>query len=311
MRRFLKKTLFAVLLLGAIATALDAVLSLRSRGKQFKPHADFNIINTGRARAQIVVIGDSRALYGIDPRILAAALGKRCYNLGMNGYPITEQLAKLRYSIHYNGVPELVVACMDRGCWQRLHLDTIFQYEQFLDDIRDPFVLDMVKDKVGFRPVDVLPWARFAGFPGYVASIVMDDTLSNAHDGFLADEQVMPHRALRIKVPPYRHDTANFGSYLRAIREHRARFWPHARIVYVEMPFFKRDSNVVMPHLIGQLDPAYERAFTFDLSLTDDTALFLDRTHLNGAGAQRFTRMLADSLAATGYGSLAGAVAPP
>jgi hypothetical protein len=302
MRRFLKKTFFAVLLLGAIATVLDSVLIVLSRGKQFKPHADFNIINTGRPRPQVVVIGDSRARYGIDPRILAKALGKRCYNLGMNGYPVTEQLAKLRYAIRYNGEPGLVVACMDRGCWQRLRLDTIFQYEQFLDDIRDPLVLDMVKDKVGFRPVDVLPWARFAGFPGYVASIAMGDTLPNAHDGFLADEQVMPAKALRVIVPPYRHDTVHFQSYLQAIRDHRLRYWPKARLVYIEMPFFRSDSDVVMPHLAGQLDPAFECAFTFDLSLADDTSLFLDRTHLNAAGAARFTTMLADSLVARGYG---------
>ncbi len=303
MRPFLKRTLLFVLLVGAIATALDVVLIVLSRGKQFKPHTDFNIINTGQRRPQVVVIGDSRARYGIDPRILAKALGKRCYNLGMLGHPVAEQLGKLRYAIRHNGEPELVLAVMDAGSWRRLHLDTIFMYEQFLDDIRDPLVLDMVKDKVGFRPVDVLPWARFAGFPGYVATIAMGDTQPNAFNGFLADERVMSLPVTQEGFEAYQHDSANFHAYLRIIREHRSLHWPHARLVFIEAPYFQLDSDVIMPHLVGQLDTTFERAVPLDLSLVRDPALFQDRMHLNAKGAARFTAVLADSLLARGYGS--------
>lgn len=301
MRAFLRKTLIAIALFAALATALDALIAWRSHGRQFERYADLNVINAGKPSPQVVVMGNSRARYHFDPRILEAALGERCYNLGMIGYPVMDQLGKLAYHLRHNTPPDLVIVNMDEASWLPLSRDTITQYEQFLDDIRDPVIFDLVRPKNGFKYTDLLPWSRFSGYPGYVWKIACGDTLLNAFNGFIADTTVMPPAALRKALLPYSHDTAAFDTYLDAIRAHRASHWPGVRIVYVESPYFQRGTNVVLPWLEGRLDTTYERALAIDLGWVGDTGLFMNRTHLNQFGAERYSRILSDSLGAHGY----------
>lgn len=299
MRRFLRKTFFAVLLFGLLAAALDALITWRSHGKQYERYADFNVINSGGSAAEVLILGNSRARYHFDPRVLSERLGARCYNLGMIGYPLLDQLGKLRYHLAHNPAPEMVIVNLDPASWEFLSRDTIGQYEQFLDDIRDPLVFNMVKDKTGFRYADLLPWARFAGYPGYVWKIVSGDTIKNCFGGFVADPIVMPPAALKQVIPPYSHMSQSFDAYLAALREHRKVYWPGVKVVFVESPYFERDRTEILPHLAGRLE-AYENLVPLDMSWVHDTVLFMNRSHLNEAGAAYFSNLLADSLLARG-----------
>lgn len=300
MRPFLQRTFVAAVLCALVALVLDQALRWRSAGHQYERYADLNVIRAGRSKADVLVLGNSRARYHYDTRVIGARLGRSCYNLGMIGHPILDQLGKLRYHLEHNPPPSLVIVNMDIDSWRRLERDTISQYEQFLDDIRDPVVLGLVRHKVGFKRPDVLPWARFAGFPGYVWKIAAGDTVTNVFNGFVSDTTVMPAAALKKVLPPYVHDGPRFAAYLSAIRAHRRHCWPQARIVYVESPTFEHDRVEVLPHLLPLIDARYESALPIDLSWVHDTTLFMNRTHLNHRGAAVFSRLVADSLLARG-----------
>ena len=300
MRRFLLRTSLAALLFALLAVGMDAILGWCSYGKQFERYADLNVIRAGDSSADLVVIGNSRARYHYDSRVISQQLGRCCYNLGMIGYPVLDQLGKLQYHLKHNAMPRTVIVNLDPDSWYTLSRDTIIQYEQFLDDIRDPVILGMVRGKQGFRPSDPLPWARFAGYPGYVWKMITCDTVTNCHAGFVADTTVMPEAAFAKVLPPYQHDKRKFTAYLEAVRDHRDTYWPESRIVFVESPWFERQEPVILPHLLPLLDKERETALELDLSWAGDTSLFMNRTHLNAAGAARFSMLLCDSMRAAG-----------
>lgn len=300
MRPFLWKTLVAAALCALLALVLDLALSWRAAGRQFERYADLNVIRAGKAAAQVVVIGNSRARYHYDARVMAQRLGRTCYNLGMIGYPVLDQLGKLQYYLEHAPEPELVVVNVDVASWRPMARDTIIQYEQFLDDIRDPAVLDIVRNKTGFRPADLLPWARYAGFPEYVLKIATLDTVTNVHAGFVASTEVLdPARARAVDVPKDALD--GLDGYLDAVRAHRSIHWPNARVAFVETPFHGSDSLWILRALAPRLDPRWETAVPVDLSWTNDPSNFMNRTHLNARGAAHFTALVADSLRAKGW----------
>ncbi len=296
MKPFLIKTLVAALLLGIVATGLDAVLTWRSLGRQFERYADFNVIRAGRSSADLIVLGNSRARYHYDSRIISERTGLSCYNLGIIGYPIVEQLGKLQYHLSHNPPPKAIIINLDPASWEELSRDTIGRYEQFLDDIRDPIVLGMIKDKVGFRYMDLLPWARFAGYPGYVWKITLNDTLQNGHRGFVADPTAMSPAALAQVIPPYEHLERQFDTYLGIIKAHRQRYWPNTKVLFVESIYFERDSTPILDQLAGHPDAKMGELIRLDLSWVNDTVYFMNRTHLNERGAAHFSAILSDSL---------------
>ncbi|HOZ41314.1 MAG TPA: hypothetical protein PLL25_10950, partial [Flavobacteriales bacterium] len=129
MRTFLRKTLVAAALCALLAILLDLGLAWRSKGNQYERYADLNVIRAGKAEAEILVIGNSRARYHYDPRVITERLGSRCYNLGMIGYPLQDQLGKLQYYLEHSPAPELVIVNVDIASMKPLARDTIIQYE--------------------------------------------------------------------------------------------------------------------------------------------------------------------------------------
>jgi hypothetical protein len=75
MRTFLRKTLVAAALCALLAILLDLGLAWRSKGNQYERYADLNVIRAGKAEAEVVVIGNSRARYHYDARVLSDRLG--------------------------------------------------------------------------------------------------------------------------------------------------------------------------------------------------------------------------------------------
>lgn len=72
-----------------------------------------NRIVQGRASAELVITGSSRALVHYDPRVLTAATGLSALNLGRNGSHTGLQLAVLRTHLRHNPAPRLVVHNLD------------------------------------------------------------------------------------------------------------------------------------------------------------------------------------------------------
>lgn len=72
-----------------------------------------NRVVQGRAAADLIITGSSRALVHYDPRILSATTGLSALNLGRNGSHTGLQLAVLRTHLRHNPAPRLIIHNLD------------------------------------------------------------------------------------------------------------------------------------------------------------------------------------------------------
>lgn len=112
MRGFLRIGLF-FLLCAALAFGLDAVIDSGLRRIRTSDKGAFNAAMSGRANAQIVVNGSSRALVHYDPALIQEQTGRTVYNLGRNGSHIDMQVAVLEAYLRHNAKPELIIQNLD------------------------------------------------------------------------------------------------------------------------------------------------------------------------------------------------------
>jgi hypothetical protein len=73
----------------------------------------FNRAAEGRVNADIVVTGSSRASLNYDPVILGSATGLSVFNLGRIGSGINVHTGILRFYLHRNRAPRLLIENLD------------------------------------------------------------------------------------------------------------------------------------------------------------------------------------------------------
>lgn len=107
--RFAAFTLFTVLVASLVHLAIRHGLRCITTG-------DFGLMNRvieGRAAADLLITGSSRALVHYDSRVLRAATGLTTLNLGRNGSHTGLQLAVLQTYLRHNPAPRLLIHNLD------------------------------------------------------------------------------------------------------------------------------------------------------------------------------------------------------
>lgn len=244
-----------------------------------------------RTTAPVLVFGSSRAWHHYDPRILRDSLGLDVYNCGVNSmgiqffYPRLHQILR-RYTprvIIYDSSPtyDCVRSTSDQVTARRLQ--PYFREPEVYAFLRELSMEEWVKshsatyryhDRLADYRADAANTARFhSGFqplPGTKSAVV------HPHDSvredpvkvallrrFMADCKSRGIRLIFVVSPYYRNDQA----YATAIL--------HREAARAKVPVIDRFA-----------DPAY----------IADSTLFYDESHLNAAGADRFTRSLIPQL---------------
>jgi hypothetical protein len=97
MKQFILKCCYFLILLSLVFSGLN---HLFDRGLRLSKDGELGVWNDifqGRAKADILVMGNSRALVNVSPFILRERLGYSTYNLGMDGADFN--LSKMRYQV--------------------------------------------------------------------------------------------------------------------------------------------------------------------------------------------------------------------
>lgn len=85
----------------------------------------------GNINSDVVVMGNSRAIFQVDPAILDSILGSDSYNLGMDGSPFNRQSHKYNIYRSLNHKPTLIIQNIDIGTLDRsigYNRDQFFPY---------------------------------------------------------------------------------------------------------------------------------------------------------------------------------------
>ncbi len=136
--------LFAFLFIGAVLAC--AIQRAIDSGLHRVTTSDFGITNqvvAGRANAEIVISGSSRALTHYDAQIIGEATHRRALNLGLNGAQTDVQLAFLQAYLRLNAKPALVIHNLDPYAFLTSH--EIYDPAKYLPYLDQPEIFSVVR----------------------------------------------------------------------------------------------------------------------------------------------------------------------
>lgn len=305
----MKKALLFSLLMCCLLLSTHFVIDSGLRKSGFASYGEWNDLFHGRASSNILIQGSSRAWVQVDPAILEKVTGQSAYNLGLDGYDFS--LQNCRYQIYekYNQSPQTVIQILDIGTLNRRQ--DLYMYEQFLPYYQERLVVDTISQFEGWHWYDYyLPLVKYAGKYNY-AKIGLLEYLNLAHiesykykgywgknitwtDAFYNFTKSYPLGVVQ-KTDP--RNIAQFDQFLAKMQKKQIRvILVYAPEYYQVDPYLKNKDEIIA--IYQRFADKYGCEF-YDFSdnyLSMDKKYFYNAEHLNKAGAELFTRQLADLL---------------
>lgn len=164
MKKFLIKiAIFAVVLYG-LAWGLDYAISKGLYQMDDYRFISWREIGEGNINADILIMGNSRALSHFEPWTIDSITGMSCYNIGLGGYPINVERMKCNYYRLHNTKPKMIILQVDYltlNCTTASHKH---QSEQYLPLTYDHGMRHELRN-VGYSWLDVsCPLYRYWGY---------------------------------------------------------------------------------------------------------------------------------------------------
>ena len=131
---------------GVVLISCFLVHGLISKGLRMVNSDTFGAWNAamqGRAGAQIIISGSSRAAYHYDPRTIEQATGLTAFNIGRNGSQTDVQLGVLRAYLEHNQKPEVVVQNLDAFTFVTTR--EVYDPALYVPYLDDPAIYAMMK----------------------------------------------------------------------------------------------------------------------------------------------------------------------
>jgi len=162
MKIFLIKFLFFLIPLLFISFLGDYVITkqlLKSKDKNF---VVWNDLVFGRIHSEILIYGTSRARAHINTKILEDSFHLSTYNLGIDGYTFDMEYCRHKLVMKYNRKPKYIIQTLDYHMLGKI--ENLYQYEQFYPYIKNPIILNEIKNYNGFTWFDYnIPFVRYYG----------------------------------------------------------------------------------------------------------------------------------------------------
>ena len=304
MKRFICNIILFVLPSMSLLTIVDFFYSKAATKSNFDEIETWYDLMHGQIDADVLVMGNSRACFHINPLILDSVLGTSSYNIGMDGSWINRQIHKYNLFRKYNRKPRLIIQTID-------HLSLKNGYGYMMEQFFPYFWNKAMRDEF-YRIEPFSPWEKY--FPmyrfyrRYDCSVLHDILYSTSHTmtkGYKGVEQQWDGSAWR-KIESIRfevNDTtmAMFDSYLAKAKAEGI------KMVFVYTPQYF-EINGKMDNLEEMYTTYKGFADKYDIAILDysnmdicsDTTYFYNAMHLNKKGSEIFSDSLAHDLISLG-----------
>lgn len=313
MGAFLKRCTWFLLLAGGLALGTDQLLMHGLRLRRTHTFGQWNRLRNGELRAQVLFTGSSRCLMHYDARAIGSALGRRCWNLGMDGSQLDLQRPWLITYLKYNPPPELIVQEVDIISLEP-DSDVYFpsQYPPYL--LEQPILNTLTSIDPSWNKDRWIPLYSFTRFGYTYAGLGVKGLLGRedtVHD-ILRNGFELRHWAwdggfdrFKQKYPdgrPYPITEHSINVLRDIIRIAKA---AGSSIVLVYAP--ELDENQRLTTNRAEVLGTYRRIAREEgipfwdfsvLPLCAERELFYNSQHMNGHGVRRFTPVITDSLSA-------------
>ena len=296
MNRFLKTTAVFFLVLATVLVVADFLLSRSMQNAHTVGMEIWKDIMEGKANADIVILGNSRAFDACDREILDSLTGHRAYNLASVGNPFLIQRFRYKMYREYNRKPQLIVQFVDD--FSLGSTSSPFDPLQYYPWMWcKPFLREMLTIPIGKLALlhAIIPFQRYRGSRPWALLFRRQRFIQDGFKEVALFPQPDFHPDTKLHDFYYSKTTDDvFRDFLRRTTEEGI------QVVLVLVPFhdsfhFKDGEKEKMRQYYD--DVASEAGIPiFDgasLEIVHDSTLYLDGEHLNMKGSKVFSDTLA------------------
>lgn len=306
MKRFIIKFILFLISVIAIAFALDYIISSGLRQTEDYRYQSWNDIVESKINADLIVLGNSRALSHFVPTMFDSALHFNSYNLGIGGYPFKFQYVKFDLYIEHNKKPKVIIQNVD---FFTLDSVSIIGHER---EQVFPFVHDSVMrsnlPNFGFSKFEIyFPLVRYFGYSKVIKNGILEflhikhyNTESSIKGFYPEKGEWNPTVLNKLKQIEFNTDSATvklFEIYLNNCAKN------HIQVILVNSPVYYRATQKLkgrerMNNYFHNIAKKYGYTYldyTNDPMCYDSTN-FVVAVHLNKNGANQFSKKLCNDL---------------
>jgi hypothetical protein len=299
------------LIVGIAAVLLTAFVTRFTNKGLRQSRVDFygkiNAVFDSAQQTDLLMVGSSRVLVHLDPRIMDSVTGLNSYNAGFNSATIKTCFNIISAAVKYQTHIKAVILNIDYGIFsieQDPYKDAYYYpFENNGLDIKMTdsgsvglvhkvriFDVSLYDDYVKYAAIDGLlrPNRILPGYKGYQPHLAVND-FKNIFDSSMSSKEIF-----------YSADAFNLLKQCIAIcRQH------HVQLIMVMAPYYKRQSPEKYYSNAAQVVNTIEQTakqnnvpfFNYcNLSFANEEQYFYNMNHLNSKGAALYTQAVADSI---------------
>lgn len=257
----------------------------------------------------VVLLGNSRVHFGINPYYLDSLSGLSAYNFANGGSDITDILLTSQLYLNHHTVPKIALVSVDPGMLKKNEsLKTLYHYLFYLSD--DTMRTYMQQAGHPTLPVRYIPFLKYAVMDEYnrtslfVSGHPFPKFDHNIYQGFLNISKDTGAASARLYNANRYIDDSLWHPSIKLL-DQLVKVWKKSgsKLIFVYPPekqdapfknwkFYKEGMQVFDSVANANQIPC----FHFDKDRNFGDGYFVDDIHLNNPGATKYSLMLGDSL---------------
>jgi hypothetical protein len=299
----MKKLIFSIFLFGFITLLLNILLQFILDRFNKKIPSGWNNCYQPNLNADVLILGSSRAVKHIAPKIIDTILNVHSYNLGKDGIGFLIQNCRFKTYLRNNKRPRYIIHSLDERTLCKVSV--LFNSKEYIPYLEDTLVRKSTSGCNGsFNKWHYsIPLFKYNNaLPSLIRPLLWMTGFkeqNKRYKGYLPEQQtwqpkVLTKKSLR-KIDT--EITKEFEAYLMFCKKENINLILVYTPEYIEGQKVTTNRNELF-NLYRQYATTYNLPF-FDYSndsLSYDKSLFYDFIHLNKKGSELFTTKLAHDL---------------
>ncbi|MDR2840819.1 MAG: hypothetical protein LBV75_06090 [Paludibacter sp.] len=308
MKKFCINIVIFIILLIAGAFAVDFILETGFKKARTDELSTWNDIFDSKINSDVIISGNSRAVFHFNTAILDSVLNVNSYNLGIDGYRFNMQYIRFRFLEKYNKAPKLIIQNVD---FFTLYPDSLYLYnkKQFFPYLHKPLLKKALRE-MGMSEYELhIPALQYySDFRTIKNGLLEFFNLQHfagqrykGHQGNAVSwngselNKILSNDSITATIEP--KIAALFDSFLQECKEKNIQVILVFAPEYIKMTEFTKSWN-------EKIQVYYDLAEKYDIpflnythdSLCYDTAYFYNAMHLNKKGSELFSLKLANDI---------------
>jgi len=306
--KILLKLFFFLLPVGILLYGFEYLVTKGLTKTGYSLYGEWNEVNDGGIDADLVVMGSSRAVVHVSPKIIDSLLDLNSYNLGLNGFNFFLHKNRLDFYLEKNNAPKYIIHCLDVHTLEKK--EELFQDIQFLPYLNNATIRKMTQQYEGLTLSDYnVPFFRYrkhhdlirVGLEEFFETKHYTSNKKKGHYTYYQTWVDEPYEAFKKKYPINIESDSIvyqlFDSYLLEAKK------SGIKVFLVYPPYYHEAQKITVNRasILNQYqDLAKKHEIPFwdysNDSLSLDKKFFMDYNHLNKGGMELFSKRLSEQI---------------